>query len=110
MTVGANHEEELEIKELPPQEDEEDEDEPSVTPGGGKFLSSDLSYFLSQCGFREQTAQRKRRKRRSPRRRKQPSPTLQELDFRNFSQVGYIRPERSASTKTSEENPDLHSI
>lgn len=46
MTVGENPEAELEIKEVPPQEDE-DEDEPGVTPGGGRFPSPDLTHFPS---------------------------------------------------------------
>ena len=97
--------EELEDKQLPPQEDEdEDEEEPGVTPGAGEFLVSDATYFSYHYGFRQQTAQRKRRKRRSPRRRRQPNLTPRGSVFRNFSQAECIRPERSASTKTSKEN------
>jgi hypothetical protein len=111
MTVEAKTEEELE-KKVPPQEEEEDEEEeePGVTPGEGKPLGFDMACPSSHRGFREQAAQRKRRKRRSPRRRKRPSLTLQGWDFRNFSQAECIRPERSASTKTSKENPGPHSI
>jgi len=71
MTVEAKPEEKLENK-VPPQEEEEDEeeDEPSVTPGEGKLLGFDMICFPSHRGFHGQAAQRKRRKRRSPRKRK----------------------------------------
>ena len=51
--MGAKPGEELEDKQLPPQEDEEGEEEESgVTPGAGKFLVSDMPYFSYRCGFR----------------------------------------------------------
>jgi len=110
MTVEANPGEELENKQVPPQEEEEEEEEePGVTPGAGEFLGSDMAYFSYHCGFCKQTAQRKRRKRRSPRRRKQPNLTLQGSVFRNSFQAECIRPGRFASIKTSEQNSDLAS-
>lgn len=43
MTVEANLEEELKTKEVPPQEEEDEEvDEPDVAPGAGKFLRFDM--------------------------------------------------------------------
>jgi hypothetical protein len=112
MTVEATTGEELENKRVPLQEEdeEEEENEPGVTPGTGKFLSSDMSHFSSHRGFREQTVQRRKRKRRSPRRRRQPSLIPRGSDFLNFSQAECIRRERSASTKTSKDNSDLPSI
>ena len=80
MTVGANAEEELENEGVPLQEEDEEEDEcePGAAPGGGKFLGFDMACLPSHRGFRKQAAQRRKRKRKSPRRRKQPSLTLQE--------------------------------
>ena len=107
MTVETKADEELENKEVPPQEEEDDEDEePGAAPGGGKFLSSDMRHLSFSND--EQTVQRKRRKRRNLRRRKQPSLTgdPQGSVFPNFSQVEYIRPEKSASKKTNEESSD----
>lgn len=45
MTVGAKPGEDLEEKQVPPQEEDEDEEgeEPGVTPEAGKFLISDMS-------------------------------------------------------------------
>ena len=47
MTVGAKPGEDLEEKQVPPQEEDEDEEgeEPGVTPEAGKFLISDMSWF-----------------------------------------------------------------
>ena len=108
MTVEATLEEELKNEQLPPHEDEDDEEEESgVTPGTGEFLMSDMTYFSYHFGSCKQTAQRKRRKRKSPRRRRQPSLTPRGSAFRNFSQVECIRLERFASIKTSKENSGL---
>lgn len=70
MTVEGKTDEELENKNVPPQEEEvdEEEDEPGVTPGGGKFISSGL--FLFSLSFSRADGAKKKKKKKKPKKKK----------------------------------------
>ena len=66
MTVETKTEEEPENKQVPPQDEDEDEEEEEtgLTPGTGKLLGSDTSYFFSYWISRADGAKKKKKKKK----------------------------------------------